>query len=213
MPRAYHHGDLKNALLDAAERVIDEEGIAAVTMSKVAKLAGVSSGAPYRHFEDRVALLRALCERAQAQLSTMVAEIMGQAPDPLEGFRRTGVAYVLFAVENPALFRVLGRGEFIDRRSPANQIAEDHAFADALEKLLTQGDPDAPIDPADPTMQQLAARCLVHGLAHMFVDGALGALGVGPEQARRVAEALTFALGPPRLARKQAPEDAAERET
>ncbi len=199
MARPYHHGDLKNALLDAAEQVIDEEGIPAVTMSKVAKLAGVSSGAPYRHFDDRVALLRALSERAQAQLSARVVEILREAPDPLEGFRRTGVAYVLFAVENPALFRVLGRGEFIDRRSPANRVTDDHAFADALERLLTQGDPQAPIDPEDPTMQQLAARCLVHGLAHMFVDGALGVLGVGPEQARRVAEALTYALGPPRL--------------
>lgn len=209
MARAYHHGDLKNALLDAAQKVIEDEGIPAVTMSRVAKMSGVSSGAPYRHFDDRVALLRALCERAQGELSDRVTKIMAEAPDPLEGFRRTGVAYVQFAVENPALFRVLGRGEFIDRRSAANQIPEDHAFADALQTLLTSGDPDAPIDPRDPTMQQLAARCLVHGLAYFFVDGALGVLGVGPEQAKRVAEALTYALGPPRLARNNAHGDGA----
>jgi hypothetical protein len=63
--------------------------------------------------------------------------------------------------------------------------------------LLSQGDKAAPLDPRHPILQQLAGRCMVHGLAHYFVDGMLASIGVGPDQAERLADALTRALGPP----------------
>ncbi len=199
MKRGYHHGDLRRALLDAAEAIVGEEGIAAVTMSAVARRSGVSSGAPYRHFRDREELLRALSERAQGVVARRLAEASAGAPDMLEGFRRSGVEYVRFAVDEPALFAVLSRGEFTDRHSEAATNPADHQFAEQLEQLLGAGDPTADLDPEHPVIQQLAARCLVHGLAHMFADGNLAMLGVGNEQAGRIAEALTQALGPPRI--------------
>ncbi|MCA9650636.1 MAG: TetR/AcrR family transcriptional regulator [Myxococcales bacterium] len=196
MTRGYHHGDLRNALLDAAEAIVAEEGIAAVTMSKVAKRSQVSSGAPYRHFHDRMDLLRGLARRAHAALAERATAAAAAAPTPLEGFRRTGIEYVKFAVEQPALFTVLSRGELVDHDDAGTE--QDRAFVDGLRELLSR-DPSEPLDPEHPLVQQLAARCLVHGLAHMFVEGALAVVGAGPEQAERIADALTRALGPPQV--------------
>lgn len=185
-------------MLDAAHALLSEGGISAVTMSKVAKALGVSSGAPYRHFRDRADLLRALADRAQHVLAERLERAVASAPNPLEGFRRSGVEYVRFAVDEPALFNVMGRGEFASRDTKEGRDS-DHAFVDDLERLLTSGDTTAALDPSDPVLQQLAARCMVHGLAHYFVDGLLATLGIDESQAGRVAEALTRALGPPSI--------------
>ncbi|MEM6990223.1 MAG: TetR/AcrR family transcriptional regulator [Myxococcota bacterium] len=190
---------MRNALLDAAVAIVAEHGIAGVTMSKVAQRSGVSSGAPYRHFTDRVDLLRAVSERAQETLAERLMAAAADAPTPLEGFRRTGVEYVRFAVDEPALFTVLSRGEFTQRESDGVRNPGDVEFAAALEALLAHGDRTAPLDPTNPIIQQLAARCMVHGLAHYFVDGLLAVIGVGPDQAGRVAEAMTSSLGPPKV--------------
>ncbi|MCH9684930.1 MAG: TetR/AcrR family transcriptional regulator [Deltaproteobacteria bacterium] len=197
--RGYHHGDLRRALLDAALAIVADEGPSAVTMSAVARRAGVSSGAPYRHFKDRVELLRGLWSRADEVLSRRIEEATASAPDPLEGFRRSGVEYVSFAAEEPALFRVLTQGEYAVPRPASDRVSAETKFSEGLRALLHADDARAPLDPSHPLIQQLAARCLVHGLAHFFVDGQDAQLGLGPEQARRIAEALTRALGPPSL--------------
>jgi len=194
VPRGYHHGDLRNALLDAAQALVAEGGLAAVTMSKVAARSNVSSGAPYRHFKDRSALLRALHLRAQKVANDRMDVAAAGAPDPVEAFRRRGVEYVRFAVDEPALFTLLSSGEYVDRDTANPQ---DVAFSNALAELLGKGSKSAELDPKDPVLGQLAARCLVHGLAHFFVDGGLAALGIGSEQAGRLADALTLSSGPP----------------
>ncbi len=196
--RGYHHGDLRRALLDAALAIVADQGPSAVTMSAVARRAGVSSGAPYRHFKDRMELLRSLWCRADEALSRRIQEATANAPDPLEGFRRSGVEYVRFAAEEPVLFRVLTQGEYAVPKTASERPA-DTKFSEGLRSLLLADDASAPLDPSHPLIQQLAARCMVHGLAHFFVDGQDAQLGLGPEQAGRIAEALTRALGPPSL--------------
>jgi len=194
VPRGYHHGDLRNALLDAAQTLLAEGGLAAVTMTKVAGRSKVSSGAPYRHFKDRTALLRALHLRAQKVATDRMEAAAADAPDPVEAFRRRGVEYVRFAVDEPALFTLLSSGEFVDRDTAD---PDDVAFSNALAELIGNSGTRTDLDPEDPVIGQLAARCLVHGLAHFFVDGGLAALGIGPEQAGRIADALTRSWGPP----------------
>ena len=198
-PRAYHHGDLGRALLDAAQAIVAESGVDAVTMSAVAKRSGVSSGAPYRHFKDRTELLQALSERAQENLAERTLAAIADAPTPLEGFRRSGVAYVRFAIDEPALFTVLSRGEFTVRDSDGPRNPADVRFAAALGELLSRGDPRAPLDPSDPVIQELAARCMMHGLAHFVVGGMLDLVGASKQQGERIAEALTRSLGPPAM--------------
>ncbi len=193
--RRYHHGDLRRALLDAALAIVDESGIAAVTMSAVARRAGVSSGAPYRHFKDSAALMQALWHRAHEEANARMQAAAGQADSPLEGFRQSGIAYVRFAVEEPALFRVLAQGEYaVESEDSANA-----AFTAGLRGLLTSGDRTAPLDPHEPLLVQLAARCLMHGLAQFFIDGQLERLGIDAAQAERLADALTQAMGGPSM--------------
>lgn len=195
--RRYHHGDLRRALLDAAQALVAESGLSAVTMSAVARRAEVSSGAPYRHFEDRAALLRALSDRARQILGSCMRRASAGAPDALEGFRRAGVAYVRFAADEPALFHTLARSEYADGADPADPFGA--GFNEALGALLRSGDAQTPLDPRHPVLQQLAARSMMHGLAHFFADGQHEALGIGTEQAQRLADALTRALGAPSL--------------
>lgn len=194
--RPYHHGDLRRALLDAALQLVDQSGVSAVTMSAVARRAEVSSGAPYRHFEDRFALLQALRRRAEQVVAERMQEAARAVSDPLEGFARAGVEYVCFAVDEPALFRVLTHVDPA-RDSPGSRDPLDGGFTQALGARLCADDGVAPLDPRDPLIQQLAARCLMHGLAHFFADGHHRELGIGLEQAPRIATALTRALGPP----------------
>ncbi len=195
--RSYHHGDLKRTLLDVAQELVAERGIHGVTMSEVAKRSGVSSGAPYRHFKDRVALLRGLSSRGQQLLAKRTQAVVAAAPDPLEGFRRSGVEYIRFAVEEPVLFAVMSRGEFATRDAEGVNPA-DLCFVDALEELLS-GDTTAPLDPTAPVLQEFAARCMMHGLAHFVVGGTLELVGASPDQAERIAEAMTRALGVPQV--------------
>ncbi|MGB1015866.1 MAG: TetR/AcrR family transcriptional regulator [Nannocystaceae bacterium] len=192
--RGYHHGNLKRTLLDVAQALVAERGVDGVTMSEVAKRSGVSSGAPYRHFKDRVELLRGLAVRGQELLTKRMQAVVSAAPNPLEGFRRSGVEYIRFAVEQPVLFTVMSRGEFATRNSEAANPS-DARFLDALEALLNDGDRTAPLDPTSPVLHEFAARCMVHGLAHFIVGGTLAFVGASGDQAERIADAMTRALG------------------
>ena len=105
---SYHHGDLRNALLEAGEQLLVERGAAALSLREVAKLAGVSHAAPYRHFRDKAALLQALAasgfERLQVDIKAAAARI---AHDPELKLVEAGVAYVRLAVRNPALMQLM----------------------------------------------------------------------------------------------------------
>jgi len=195
--RSYHHGDLRRVLVDVAHSLVAERGIDGVTMSEVAKRSGVSSGAPYRHFKDRRELLCALSDRGHRRLAARTKAVAAGAPTPLEGFRRGGVEYIRFAVDEPVLFAVMSRGEFATRPAVAERDPADERFMVALQELLGRGDVDTPLDPKDPVIQEFAARCLMHGLAHFVVDGVLELVGASSAQAERIAEAMTQALGPP----------------
>ncbi|HHH11655.1 MAG TPA: TetR/AcrR family transcriptional regulator [Sorangium sp.] len=215
MARSYHHGNLHAALLDAALAIVEDGGVAAVSMSKVAAMSGVSSGAPYRHFKDRAHLLAALSQRAVEACMRRLEAAAADAPDEYEAFRRKGIEYVRFAVDEPTLFALMSRGKLLMKgdhaatgvvagsandddatRSGVQHVDHEELFIRTLAALLGSGERSAPLDPANPILQELAARCLVHGLAHYFVDGLLDSIGVGPEQAERLAEALTRTCKP-----------------
>jgi len=103
----YHHGDLREALVEAALAVVRERGVAALTLRAVARRAGVSHMAPYHHFADRQALVAALVQRGFERLLAAVrARARRAAGDPLRQFQESAFGYVLFAVRHPALYRV-----------------------------------------------------------------------------------------------------------
>jgi AcrR family transcriptional regulator len=160
--RGYHHGDLRRALLDAAEALM-AEGTDAPSLRAVARRAGVSHAAPYKHFADRHALRAGVAERGfQALRADMeTAAAAGDAP-----MRAIGRAYVAFALAHPARYRLMFGPEFAQGRGTPELDRAARAAFDAL--VATQGRGDAP---AGDRTTAVASWSLVHGLATLLIDG------------------------------------------
>lgn len=172
---SYHHGSLREAILDASRGILNESGARSLSLREAARRAGVSSAAPYRHFKDKECLLIALALRAFRRLDTRlgeVAEVHAKA-DPLDRIRELGVAYVSFAAEYPAEFRLMF-GELAPSPESSPELASAIAAAAghlprAIGDLAREVGPDAPA-PEDLT---LLAWSVVHGLSTLYLDGHL----------------------------------------
>src|SRR3954454_4758668 len=103
-PKPYHHGDLRRVLIDAALQLVGEGGVAAVSVREAARRAGVSPGAPFRHFASRDALMTAVAEEAQRRFRAEIEAALADVPadDHLRRFRSFGLAYLRWAIRNPA---------------------------------------------------------------------------------------------------------------
>lgn len=188
----YHHGDLRRALLDAAMALIEENGGPhGWSLREAARRAGVSPGAPYRHFEDKQALLVALGVEGLERLNALCAEeAAAREADPLSQFRAMGIATVRFAAHNPVHYRVMNLPEVLKALKPQLQPAQDRVDA-MVDAAVAQ--PGVRLD--DAALLSLAGQAMVYGIARMFVDGHFAAMGVGPEQAEPLAARLTEILG------------------
>lgn len=108
---AYHHGDLKNALIKAGAEILLEEGVDSLSLRKVAARAGVSHSAPYAHFNDKRALIAAISTEGFAQLYQQMETAANLYPDdPRQMLVETAHAYVLFAQQSPAFFKLMFSG-------------------------------------------------------------------------------------------------------
>lgn len=106
--RGYHHGRLKDALIEAARHLVAERGPAGFTLSEAAKRVGVTAGAPYRHFTDRADLMSELARRGFELFSQRLERAWDEGrPDALSAFRRMGDAYLAFAREEPGLYSAM----------------------------------------------------------------------------------------------------------
>lgn len=173
--RPYHHGSLKQAMLAAAERILERDGIAGLTLRGAAREAGASHAAPKNHFGDLSGLLSELAAIGFARFrEAMLAEAEGSESPPSR-MRAAGRGYVKFARANPGLFLLMFRGEKLDMRRPALRKAADEAIA-----VLAGGGASAGPAPAELTLDQAArmagAWAGVHGLAMLLIDGRLDAV-------------------------------------
>ena len=105
--RGYHHGDLRAALIRAAAEIVSEVGVANFSVSAAARRTGVSSGAPYRHFTDRGALLAAVAVEASQQLAERYRDALSASDDPAEQLAGAAAAYVRFAADERAGFDII----------------------------------------------------------------------------------------------------------
>jgi AcrR family transcriptional regulator len=173
--KRYHHGDLPRALLDAALHIVASEGTEALTLRAVARRAGVSQAAPYRHFANKEALLGAVAEEGfRSLVSAMRQAIAASGDNPLARLRAVGLSYVEFAAGHPAHFRVMfGREMAGCSASPTlHQIAAQtfdivvQTIADCQRAGLARTE-----EPAEDLA--LTAWSSVHGLAALLVNGVL----------------------------------------
>jgi AcrR family transcriptional regulator len=170
--RAYHHGDLRAALLDEAAAMIAEGGAASLTMRALGRRLGVSRAAAYRHFEDKAALLVAVAAAGFSRLRDRLQAVDAGAPrSSMERIRRMGEEYVRFALENPAYYRLMYGREGLARRDvPELREAGNSLFEQLVEVIRAYQD-SGKIERQDPRAQAYVAWSSVHGLASLLIDG------------------------------------------
>jgi AcrR family transcriptional regulator len=167
--KPYHHGDLRRALLDAAETVLEREGPGGLSLRAVAREAGVSPAAPYHHFKDKDELLLAVGKMGFAKLNTDLAAA-GSGANLGDRLSDIGLAYVEFAQAHPATYRVMYD---CARRVDAMPDSSDHdgggfqMVKDAIKEAA-----GGEISEIDVHLAAIASWCAVHGLAEMsgFAD-------------------------------------------
>jgi AcrR family transcriptional regulator len=190
--KPYHHGDLKRVLIDAALQLAGEGGAEAVSVREAARRAGVSPGAPFRHFPSRVALMTAVAEEAQRRFRAEIDAALSEAPadDALARFRSFGLAYLRWAMRNPAHFEIISNGRFFDH-GRATELSRDNAeLIGMTEQTLADAFAKGQLRMPDLKRVQIAGRALVYGFARMNIDGHLPRWGVAEAEAERTAEAI-----------------------
>jgi len=176
--RGYHHGNLKDALVEAARTLIAERGASGFTLAEAAKLAGVTPAAPYRHFNDRNALLCELARRGFDAFGARLGEAWSAGrPDPVAALWRMGEAYLDFARQEPGVYAAM----FGDARllCEAPLIASSAAALDALRNAASSVLAYRGV--AEPDGRRLGAQIWAasHGVASLansghFVDASQG---------------------------------------
>jgi AcrR family transcriptional regulator len=171
----YHHPDLREAMIQVAQELLESDGPGSWTVRAAARIAGVSSGAPYRHFADKDALLAAVAARGFDDLCASLERSLELAGD--EGSARLaalGEVYVRFAVERPGRYQIMYGREILNQREHAELwAAADRAFALLLREL--ERAQAAGLVRGDRTAQRAAcgAWAMMHGLSDLLLSGRL----------------------------------------
>jgi AcrR family transcriptional regulator len=170
---SYHHGDLRRALLETAVRVVEKEGVAALSLQALSRRAGVSSGAPYHHFASREQLL---AEIAAQGFELLVAEMQREAAaapaDARSQLEALGRGYVLFALAHRGHFRVMFRPELrFQLNEEQGQIAGNAYLL--LQRAIERCQVECVAPPGDPSRLILLAWSAVHGASALWIDGSL----------------------------------------
>ena len=193
--RSYHHGDLRRVLIDAALDVVEKKGLGALTLRSVARAAKVSHMAPYHHFEDKAALVAAVAaEGFRRMQDAMESRIARCSEGSRARLRESGIAYVVFAVEHPNLFRLMFSAQ-VAEQSDYPELREAASAAYALLRGLVNESQGERSRPDDAELIRISAWALVHGLAVLCIDGQVGPEGAAdPDFAERLAYEATGAL-------------------
>ena len=164
---------LREALIEAALTMVNEEGIEAISVREVARRAGVSSGAPFRHFKDKNALLAAVAEDGFLRLEAWMERTQAKAPDDVvEHLKAVGITYATFAAKHPAHYRVMHHPALaLDTYPRIAALAARRR--DHLRGLVLEGQRRGLIRNADTDLVVLLCVSVVGGLARLFVDGGM----------------------------------------
>jgi AcrR family transcriptional regulator len=186
----YHHGALREALLQAAERVLERDGLAGLTLRAVAREAGVSHAAPTHHFGDLTGLLSELAAVGFRQFNAAMAAACETAPTPLARALARPKAYVAYAQAHPGMYGIMFRTERLDYSRPSLNEAAEASFAGLANAVGTMRQEQISGDALTLSQAAAIARAwsMVHGFTMLLLDGRLedimGRLpeGTTPEQ-------------------------------
>ena len=165
-PKPYHHGHLREALLQAAIQLIAEVGPAGFTLREVARRAGVSHNAPYRHFPDREDLLAAVAAQGFRELNEAMLEAVTHRRSSVGRLKGAGLAYVEFALRRPEHFTVMFDAAVSKHRTPDSTEAAEQAFGTLLTLVKSCQDENR-LPSVDVRQLALLAWSMVHGIAKL----------------------------------------------
>jgi len=168
----YHHGDLRAALLAEAAAMIADGGVASVTMRALGERLGVSRAAPYRHFADKGALLIAVAAAGFQRLNDRLQSVDADTPrSGVERLGRMGEAYVRFALENPAHYRLMYGKEAVTRGDQPELRESANALFEGLVSVFQAHQDSGILQRQDPRGQAYVAWGAVHGVASLLIEG------------------------------------------
>jgi len=170
----YHHGDLRQALIEAAIELVAQKDITSLSLREIARRVGVSHAAPYRHFADKDALLAAVAEEGFQLLTHSLQQAVQQASaEPLKQLEASGITYVRYAFSHPSHYRVMfGSYGGNQKMHPSLVEASMQAFM-VLVNVIVEGQSAGVMRSGEPKQLAQAAWSLVHGLAMLLIDGQL----------------------------------------
>ncbi|HQF53865.1 MAG TPA: TetR/AcrR family transcriptional regulator [Fibrobacteria bacterium] len=187
-PVGYHHGDLRNALVEAAVQILSEKGVSGLSLREVARRAGVSHAAPYHHFTDKEALITAVCDHGYGLLQKEMQKGHELGQVALDGVQNAGIAYARFAVDHPALFRLMYTWERVGEPSEEWTNATT-----AMNEGMVRGIMEVTgISLEEARMIHFTLWAAMHGLIMLWLDGQLKGIDRPLEE---VAYDLTMLLG------------------
>ena len=188
----YHHGNLKEALIDATVRLIEESGVEKVSVREAAKRVGVSSGAPFRHFPTKTALLTAVAEQATCLLLDEMTTTLARhaSAGPLERFRALGGAYMRWVIAHPTQFEVVSNRRIIDFVGSASLQPDNDKIRALMDGVLNEARERGLLRSGDIAAITLAARATAYGVARMYVDGHFAQWGVKDRDTPRAFESV-----------------------
>lgn len=189
---SFHHGNLRQALIEATLALVKEGGADKVTVREAARRAGVSSGAPFRHFPNKTALMTAIAEDGMRRFRAEIEDALKRVPaaDPLTRFRAIGGAYFRWVVRNPEHFRIISDRRLIDFDGSETLRRDNEDIRALMEELLRAAQQQGLIRRDDVAEIALAARAVAYGLGRMWADGHFGQWDVAPAEIRRTIDAV-----------------------
>jgi AcrR family transcriptional regulator len=170
--KKYHHGDLKNALIEAGGKILSREGVDGLSLRKVAKEAGVSHSAPYAHFIDKQSLIAAISTEGFKQLyAELDAAILSHTGDPKKQLMEGAWAYVQFAMNNTDTFKLMFSGVLEKEKAYPAFVEISHKTFDRVADLVRACQETGALRPAPAEIMAVSVWGQLHGVISLILEG------------------------------------------
>jgi len=169
----YHHGNLKDSLIQEALKMVESDGIKNITLRELTNRLGTSRSAVYRHYSSKDELFSAVIQAGLTKLDQNVSVVLFEDTDTLTKLYKMGKAYIAFAMKNPNLYRLIFGHELKDQREENCDInnEEDAAGFHTLVNIVIEGQKEGIIREDDAFMQATVIWSMMHGLSNLLIDG------------------------------------------
>jgi AcrR family transcriptional regulator len=170
--KKYHHGDLKNALIEAGIRILAKEGVGGLSLRKVAKQAGVSHSAPYAHFADKQSLIAAISTEGFRRLYVQLdAAVLAHKRNPKRQLTEGARAYIQFALDNTDTFKIMFSGALEKEKDYPSFVEISHKTFERVADIVRACQDAGVLRPAPPEIMAVTVWGQLHGIVSLVLEG------------------------------------------